>query len=272
MSKKLAVILGLILSLQSFGQSTVKVRVIPGKLQSKTQILKPIENDQWVYEEYSYFKQVYWLIDQDTLTEQSEGYFKSPDLSINTNESFQSMDPCDSLVNDLLNSALSHQTASALDKKARLLIGDKNSKYQQHQQDNRPTVVDEYQNCHEDFQLLNNKWYEEQIALIESIKIEKENRYATINATTNIANEFMANFLSEFDRCEIDYNAFALLASNHTETFLTAIHRMSEDDFFDLQLKLKRLPESIQTDKAIAALKSAEIKSNRKKKIIRELK
>ena len=60
MRKIFTIWIGIILSLNGFGQSEVKVRFLPAKIDSRTEMLIPIENGKFLYENYSYFKYVYW--------------------------------------------------------------------------------------------------------------------------------------------------------------------------------------------------------------------
>ena len=130
MRKEIAVILGLILSLQSFGQSTVMVRFIPSKLEPKTEILIPIENEQWVYEEYSYFKQVYWLISLDTLKAKSDDIYVSTDRSIKMSGEFLEKEYCDTTINYIRNSSLKHRSSAQLNYRANNDIGSDNSEFE----------------------------------------------------------------------------------------------------------------------------------------------
>jgi len=270
MRKIFIIWIGIILSTNGFGQE-VKVRFLPAKIDSRTEMLIPIENGKFLYENYSYFKYVYWLIKQDTLTQKSDSLYIGELLTINMNHDFTLIDPCDSLVNYIRNSSLSHRSSSMLNDTARLYIGYDNEEFKNSKKENRPSETDEYKLCHNDFQKQNKKWFDQQLDLIESIKADKLKRYELIQKSDSIGNDFITNFLSDFGSCEPDYYAIVELISKNADGFLRICKNMTDTDFFVIKLKLSDLPESIKTDLAINSLKNSKIKTNRKNKLIRKL-
>jgi hypothetical protein len=270
MRKIFIIWIGIILSTNGFGQE-VKVRFLPAKIDSRTEMLIPIENGKFLYENYSYFKYVYWLIKQDTLTQKSDSLYIGELLTINMNHDFTLIDPCDSLVNYIRNSSLSHRSSSMLNDTARLYIGCDNEEFKNSKKENRPSETDEYKLCHNDFQKQNKKWFDQQLDLIESIKADKLKRYELIQKSDSIGNDFITNFLSDFGSCEPDYYAIVELISKNADGFLRVCKNMTDTDFFVIKLKLSDLPESIKTDLAINSLKNSKIKTNRKNKLIRKL-
>lgn len=272
MRKIQIILIGLILCLNGYGQSEIKVRFLPAKIDSRTEILIPIENGKYLYERYSYFKYVYWLINQDTLIQKSDSVYSGNSLIVNMNNEFISKVLCDSLVNFIRNSSLNHRSSSMLNDTARFYIGYDNLKFKEQKKENRPTEIDEHKLCHEDFQKLNTEWFNQQLNLIESIKEDKEKRYEWIKKTDSIDNDFISQFLSDFGSCEPDYLAMVELISKNADGFLSVCKNITDTDFFVIKLKLSDLPESIKTDLAINSLKNSKIKTIRKNKLIRKLK
>ena len=180
--------------------------------------------------------------------------------------------PCDSLINLIRNSSLSHRTRFMLDDTARLYIGYDNEEFKNSKKENRPSKTDEYKLCHKDFQKLNTEWFDQQLDLIESIKTDKEKRCEMIKESESLDNDFIFKFLSDFGSCKPDYCAMVELISKNADGFLSVCKNMPDTDFFVIKLKLSDLPESIKTDLAINSLKNSKIKTNRKRKLIRKLK
>ena len=271
MRKIFIIWIGLILSLNGYGQE-IKVRFLPAKIDSRTEMLIPIENQKFLYENYSYFKYVYWLIKQDTLIQKSDSIFIGEYLTVNMNDDFILKEPCDSLVNYIRNSSLSHRSSSMLNDTARLYIGYDNKEFKDSKNENRPSDTDEYKLCHKEFQEINTVWFDKQLDLIESIKNEKVKRYELIQKTDSLDNDFITKFLADFGSCKPDYFAIVELISKNADGFLSVCKNMTDTDFFVIKLKLSDLPDSIKTDLAIKSLKSSKIKTNRKNKLIRKLK
>ena len=270
--REILVLIGIIISINGMSQSEVIVRFLPTKIDSRTEMLIPIENGEYLYENYSYFKTVYWLVKQDTLTQLSDFIYNGESLLVNTNNDFIPFSPCDSLVNYIRNSSLSNRSSSMLDDSARLYIGYDNEHFKNSKNKYRPSKTDEYKLCHKDFQDLNSEWFDQQLVLIESIKKDKENRYELIKRLDTIDYGLISKFISDFGSCEPDYFAIVELISKNADGFLRACMNMAETDFFVLKLKLSDLPDSIKTDLAINSLRNSSIKTNRKKKLIRKLK
>lgn len=270
--REILVLIGIIISINGMSQSEVIVRFLPTKIDSRIEMLIPIENGEYFYENYSYFKTVYWLVKQDTLTQLSDFIYNGESLLVNTNNDFIPFGPCDSLVNYIRNSSLSNRSSSMLDDSARLYIGYDNEHFKNSKNKYRPSKTDEYKLCHKDFQDLNSEWLDQQLVLIESIKKDKENRYELIKRLDTIDYGLISKFISDFGSCEPDYFAIVELISKNADGFLRACMNMAETDFFVLKLKLSDLPDSIKTDLAINSLRNSSIKTNRKKKLIRKLK
>ena len=266
------ILIGIIFSLNGFGQSEVKVRFLPAKIDSRTEMLIPIENGKYLYENYSYFKYVYWLIKQDTLTQKSDSIYFGNALTVNMKNNFILKDPCDSLVNFIRNSSLSHRSSSMLNDTARLYIGYDNERYKKSKNENRLSKAEEYNLCHTEFHKLNKKWFDQQLDLIELIKTDKRKRYELIKKSDSIDKDLISKFLMDFGSCEPDYLAIIELITKNADGFLSACNDMSDTDFYVIKLKLSDIPVSIKTDSAINSLKNSKVNTNRKNKLIKKMK
>jgi hypothetical protein len=51
---------GILLTITGFAQNNVKVQILPSKIISRTLMIIP-DGDKYLYEDYTYFKYVYWL-------------------------------------------------------------------------------------------------------------------------------------------------------------------------------------------------------------------
>jgi hypothetical protein len=272
MKIKQLLLIGLLFNLNGFSQTEVKVRHIEAKLDPKTEMLIPIENGKYLYEKYSYFKGVYWLMNQEVMTQKSDTIYFGSSLSINMNNNFVFKNPCDTLVNYIRNSSLNHRISSMLSDTASVYIGYDNEEFKNQQNEKPLTKKDKFLLCHNAFQELNKKWFNQQLELIRSIKLKKEKRLEWIINSDSIDLHFISAFLLDFNRCQIDYSAFIELVSKNADGFLYVCDKMSDTDFFNLILKLTYFPKSLKTDLAINSLKNSKTKTFRKHKIIRKLK
>ena len=272
MRKLHLLLLSLALNLNAFGQSEVLVRILPGKIDSKIELITPIENGRYLYEKYIYFKYAFWARNPDTLTQKSDSVYSSDSLTIEINSDFVLKDPCDSLINRIRNSILSAWTSSGIADSARFHIGYDNAEFIKTRWANMSTTTDEHSLCHEDFKKLNAQWSEQQLNLIASIKAEKKKRYEWMKESDSISTDFIHKFLWDFGSCELDYLTLNEVITKNTDGFLTACKYMDDHHFFWVKSKISDFPESIKTDLLISSLKNSKIRTPRKNKLIRKLK
>ncbi len=272
MRKLLVLLLGIILNLNAYGQSEVLVRILPGKIDSKIELITPIENGKYLYEKFICFKYAFWARNRDTLIQKSDSVYSSDSLTIEITSDFVLKDPCDSLINRIRNSIWSSWTSAGIADSARFHIGYDNAEFINSRFGNMPTRTDEYSLCHEDFKKLINQWSEQQLDLIASIKENKKKRYEWMKESDSISTDFVYKFLWDFGSCELDYLALTEVITKNTDGFLTACKYMDDIDFYAVKLKISDFPESLKTDLLISCLKNSKIRTPRKHKLIRKLK
>lgn len=270
MNKFFQFLFGLVFSLNCFGQSEIKIRITYDKISSNVELLTLNSNGSYSYEKYNYFKYKYFKSFNDSLFQVSDSIYKGNKVNVNIKE-FTSKAPCDSLINIIKNSTLSAESWSMVTDTAKLHIGYGNSEFTQKSRESAPTNKDEYLNCHAYFKVLNTLWFEQQIALIQTIKEKKIERYEWITQTDSINNDFIHAFLNDFGNCETDFKALIVLIQKNTNSFLTICKYMDDLKFHSLKFKLEDFPESINSELAILSLKNSKIRTVRKRKIIKNL-
>jgi hypothetical protein len=272
MKRTINILLGLVLTISGFSQTNVKVRILPSKISTRTEMLIPVDKGIYLYEKYDYFKYVYWLIKQDTLIQTNDTILKGSEVIVNLQNNYFEKDKCDTLINEIRNSSLSFRTSSMLSDTAKKYIGYDNEKFRLTRNENSPTESVEREFCHNKFKQLNKKWFDFQLKSIENIKQEKQTRLEEIKKTERFSKEYVSIFLSDFNNCSIDKIAIIEIMTKSPNEFLIACKKLSDTDFYGIKLKLSDLPENIKTDMAIKSLNSSDIKTNRKRKLIHKLK
>ncbi len=101
------IILGLLITTIGFSQNKVKVRIFPSKIATRTLMVIPF-GEKYIYEDYTYFKNVYWLNSKDTLKLINDSILVGESVSLNTKLYTIEYDFCDSKINNIRNSSLSH--------------------------------------------------------------------------------------------------------------------------------------------------------------------
>lgn len=116
------IIIGLLITAIGFSQNRVKIQILPSKIASRTLMIIPF-GDKYIYEDYSYFKNVYWLNSKDTLRLINDTILASETIRINLNQYSIEYDFCDSKINNIRNSSLSHRIFSMASDSCRKFIG-----------------------------------------------------------------------------------------------------------------------------------------------------
>jgi hypothetical protein len=107
---------------------------------------------------------------------------------------------------------------------------------------------------------------------MNSIKSEKLARYDWIVKKDSLSNDFIYDFITNFDKCEIDFIALTTLIPKNTDGFITVFNNLNADQFHSFVGELSDIPELINIELARSNLEESEVKSKRKKRIIRKLK
>lgn len=261
-------LIGVIINLNGYAQSDVKIRFSTTKIDTQTEMIIPIGNEKYLYEKYSNFKYRYWLLQRDTLAQKNDSLYVGSTVKININKDFFSKSACDSLVNLMRNDILFRESVQIIQDIAKRYIGDRNKELFNGRTD---FYDDRHVLCYEDFQKLCTKLIDEKIIRIKIILEKKEKRYEQIVNSTSLSHEFISEFLNDFDKCEPDYHAVIELISKNANGFLSVCEQLPEDDFLRLTWKLSALRKTINTDKAVQSLKNTKYKMPRKNKLIRKL-
>lgn len=272
MNRIKTILVGLLFSLNGFSQSEVKVRILPTKIGTNTEMLIPLKSNEFLYEKYNYFKHVYWLLKQDTLIYDTDSIYRGDRVSVDFRIDCILKDSCDSLINYIRNSSLHFRTSSMLDDSARYYIGYDNTFFKPEKYRNSPSERDEYQLCHSDYKTLDLLWLNSQLIVIDSLKAYKEERCNYILKSDSTSEKFVSDFLKDFGSCEPDWIAIVELMSKNTDVFLRVCKKIPDTDFFSLKLKISDIPEVIKKDKALIALENSNVKTKRKNQLIRKLK
>jgi hypothetical protein len=186
---------------------------------------------------------------------------------------FHKVGNCDSLVNEIRNSTQYWQMFSEVNKAARHDIGYDNIAFKNLSDSDSYQVRDFSRKCNDVFKdeisTLKVQLFEE----IRRIKSEKHERYSKLKAQPESIDSIEIDlFLKTFDLCDIDLNCLELIILQNPSEFVTAIEKMSDDDFFRFTLKLDNFSEGASISKMKETLKEAEPGSKRKKKVIRTIK
>lgn len=129
-----AFIFGLLITTIGFSQNNVKVQVLPSKIASRTFMLIPYGN-KYIYEDYTYFKNVYWLNSTDTLERVNDSILECGTIRINLDRYSIEYDFCDSKINKIRNSSLLHRLFSMVNDSCRKYIGWDNNEFKNCQPD-----------------------------------------------------------------------------------------------------------------------------------------
>ena len=76
------IIFGLLIAVIGFSQNRVKVQILPSKIASRTCMIIPF-GEKYIYEDYTYFKSVYWLNSKDTLVLNNDSTLSGETITIN---------------------------------------------------------------------------------------------------------------------------------------------------------------------------------------------
>lgn len=252
-------------------QGQIRVDVHPSKIPTHVQMIIP-HGQIFLLERYHFFKHNYWISSIDTLQETENGILQGKGFQINPGMFTKTTDACDTVINKIRNSALTHKLLSAVEIKARKDIGYDNKEYKDSLYAQIPTGKEEIQ-CHEDFKIQLTQWYTRQTERIDGIKKKKMERQQWIKHNPEKVDKvFINSFLEEFGSCQTDHVAIIDVMKINTDDFLKICKDLPDYQFFRFMLKLYDLPANPSIAAVIVKLKSSTVGTNRKAKIIRRLK
>ncbi|MCX2739630.1 hypothetical protein [Pontibacter anaerobius] len=254
-------------------QDSIHVRVLPAKIATQIELAIPAANKSYIYEKYTHFKNVYWLDRTDTLRSVNDSLFVGKQVNLSLSKNFSTHSRCDSTINSIRNSSLSHRTYAALDAFAREEIGYDNRQFRDSISLRRPSIAAERATCHSDFTLLVSKWRHYQLARIEQIKQQKAQRLSWIRGNPALVNtDFVREFLNSYGACDIDQEALVHLMHHNPGQFLQVVNQLSDIEFDVVKLKLSDLPPHLNTAGAATAIRNSTVKAGRKRQLVRKLK
>lgn len=255
-----------------FGQHDVFVRSIEKKINATTEVLTPVTDSSYLYQQYSYFKTTYWLVKEDNIVLTSNDQWIGGSVMIDGLNDFERMDVCDSTLNLIRNAALSHQTRQILYDTAQVNIGSKNDAFLTFMNKELSMGDNLADFCIEEYQFVNEERLKKGLAFINNIKRQKLARLNQVVNSNTVDEALIAEVLRNMHSCEIDYRTFVCLIEKNTDGFINQINALSADAFFDLKLKLYQFPSDIDTLKACQLLKKSPIQGKRVKVLIRKIK
>jgi hypothetical protein len=244
---------------------------IDSKLISEIQIITSY-GENGTRENYTYFKSRYWLGEIDsvsmTVVDETEPV-KSKKKAIH----YQKYGACDSIINKIRNSTEYWKMFSETDKIARQEIGYNNEEFNKLKYSENSRLNHFSKKCQNEFRIeiveLKDKFLKE----IKHIQKEKYQRYTRLKETPeSIDSTSINSFFESFDLCETDLKTLGLIILKNPREFVTFIDRMDDSDFFTFILKLDDFAEDANISKMKETLKELELKSKRKKKVIRKIK
>lgn len=255
----------------SFAQSDSVYLSIDSKLISEIQIITPY-GENGTRENYTYFKYRYWLGEIDTVSMTVVDETK-PAKSKKKAIQYQKYGDCDSIINKIRNSAEYWKMFSETDKIARQEIGYNNEQFNKVKYSENSRLNDFSEKCQNEFRVeiteLKNKFLKE----INRIKKDKYQRYTRLKERPkSIDLTSITSFFETFDLCETDLNTFELIVLTNPREFVTFIDKMNDSEFFTLTLKLDDFPEDTNISEMKQTLNELDLRSKRKKKVIRKIK
>lgn len=263
------ILIGLLLSTNTFGQDEIFINILPSKISTDISILIP-NGQSYTFEKYHYFKYVYWVTFSDTLYKSDNGLLQGKRVSINQEHFSKKVAICDTTINKIRNLALDHKLSSDLLDVARKEIGGNNQEFKINE--GRPTERQAIDLCHTDFKTLIESWFNKKSIEIRTIKEQKIRRLEKIRLNQTVDKVFIKTFLEDCDFCETDQIAILELIKNHPDDFLTICKELSDMEFHTIKLNLLHLPDSLATNEPIEKLNNSPVRTNRKGKLIRQLK
>lgn len=262
-------IIGFVLTISGFSQTDVKIRILPSKISTQTEILIPF-GDKFIFEKYHYFKHVYFLSLQDTLNVFNDNILKGKTMVVNQKTNYRLIDFCDTTINLIRNSSLIHRCFSMIDDTCKKYIGwdNKDFKVFRHQ-----IAIDEKTEkftCSNDFQSLSNIRFNQQLDKINDIYKSKQQRTDWVkNNPDKIDLTFIKSFIADFNYCISDKKTFVELVIANPSDLISACGAV--ENFYDIKWRLDELPKTDRVKLAIAKLEKGNYKGKIYRQILRKL-
>ena len=271
MKQILLIIFSCFLGQASFTQSDSVYLSIDSKLISEIQIITP-NGENGIRENYTYFKYEYWLGKIDTVSMNVVNEIE-PTKSKKKVIQYQKYGACDSIINKIRNSAEYWKMESDINKIAKQEIGYRNEEFNKIRYSESNRIKDFSVKCQDEFNAEISKIKTELTQEIDRIKEVKINRFNRLSANPESINlNAIKIFLETFDLCGTDLKSLELIILKNPNDFINTVDNLSDSNFFTFTLQLDQFPEDSKVLEMKASLKSLDIKSRRKKKIIKKIK
>lgn len=271
MKQILLIIISCLLGQISFAQSDSVYLSIDSKFISEIQIITP-NGENGIRENYTYFKYRYWLGEIDTVSmtvvDKTEPV-KSKKKVLN----YQKCGACDSIINKIRNSSNYWKMRNDIDKIASQEIGYGNEEFNNLKNSESNRIIDFSKKCQDKFRIEVSDLKDQLLSDIQRIKKKKVDRYSRFMANPeSVDSKSISSFLETFDLCEIDLKTLEIIILNKPNDFVTSIDKLSNSDFLIFTLKLDGFTEDTIVSEMKQTLKELDIRSKRKKKVIRKIK
>jgi len=264
-----ALLMWLIVSISAFSQTEVKVRVLPSKIETITEILIPF-GEYFIYEKYSDFKKVYWLMKRDTLVLENN-VLKGENVMINLDVFNQEYGFCDSKINTIRNSALNYKEWRVTEEISRDKIGYDNKEIAEFKRNTSISKEIIESTCSDSFLVVMSEWTQNVNEKIEEIYNQKIERKEWIeNNRDKIDVEYIVEFLKTFDRNIPDKESFIEIIIINPKDLITEIDKQEYP--YETYWKLDNIPKSDKLSKAIEVLEKSKLKGKTYRKIKKRLK
>lgn len=186
---------------------------------------------------------------------------------------YQKFRVCDSIINKITNSSQYWKMRSDIDKVARQEIGYGNDEFNNLQNSESNRLKDFSNKCQDEFKVEVSELNKQLLKDINRIKEEKIDRYRKLKTSPkSVDSNEIASFLNTFDLCDTDLKSLELIILKNPADFVTSVDKLSNSEFYIFTLKLNNFPENSKISEMKASLKKVQMKSKRKRKIIRKIK
>jgi hypothetical protein len=268
----LQIILGLLITQNCFSQTDTVLLSVNSKLISEYQIIYQQENIG-TREYYTYFKHRFWLQKTDTilmdkLIKTDNGFKENKSRKPLT---YQKYGICDSIINHIRNSSSYWRMLSNIYKQT---IGHDNKEFNTYKQSQDSNNLYTFsKKCFNEYKKDEDVLKQKLLNKIKSIDLAKSDRFEAFNnMPSEIDKETISVFLSTFNQCVFDFKSLEVIIINKPNELIQELEKLDDMDFFIFTLKLDEFPENSNLVKMTDSLKKIEIKSVRKKKLIRKMK
>lgn len=264
------IILGLLIAVTGFSQNRVKVQILPSKIASRTFMIIPL-GDKYIYEDYTYFKSVYWLNSKDTLVLISDSTLSGKTLKINLKLYSTEYDFCDSKINYIRNSSLSHLIFSMANDSCKKFIGLDNKEFENYQSDLAFKEEFEKKTCSDSFPIIAYLRFDSLNIKIQEIYYKKAQRAEWIrNNHSKIDKSFINAFLIDFNYNKPDKESFIQILIANPAGLIEEIDKLNEP--YQILWRISEIRNISGISEAINTLEKSMIKGKTKRQILRKLK